>query len=73
MTVVCPFRRQGGKVEDALLQVLYTQATEEYYETMKTSLVQMSLKTPNVRGLENEDAQLRRLAPKFTGEGAIRR
>ena len=58
---------QGGKIEDALLQELFTQATEEYYETMKTSLVQVTLKTPKVRGLENEDTCLRRYEKPMKG------
>ena len=58
-------------MEDALLLLLFTQATEEYYETMKTSLVQISLKTPKVRGLENEDISLRRLLPAFKGGGFL--
>ena len=65
------FILKGGKEEDALLQELYAQAAEEYYETMKKSLVQISLKTPQVRGLENEDAELRRLGPSPPVKGVV--
>ena len=58
---------KGGKKEEALLQDLFTRATEEYYETMKTSLVQITLKTPKVRGLENEDNSLRRFEKPMKG------
>jgi hypothetical protein len=51
---------------------LLAQVNAEFYETMKMSLTQLTLKTPIVKGMENEDKRLRRMKPEPKGGGGGR-